>query len=101
MKKVLLSLSIIIVGSIMIAFTSMNDVQTLLDSTSTTNLAIVQAQAPVLKLQQAHLRTIDPFDIDIIPTSKPVPEKVRTSSPFGMRMHPILNVEKMHLGIKD
>ncbi|MCI4671304.1 MAG: M23 family metallopeptidase [Bacteroidia bacterium] len=52
-----------------------------------------------LKVQQAHLRTIDPFDIDIIPTSRPVPEGVPLSSMFGMRNHPILKVEKMHTGI--
>ncbi|MEO1413944.1 MAG: M23 family metallopeptidase [Bacteroidota bacterium] len=99
MKKVLLSLSILLIGGALIAFTGLEGVQNLLDSTSNNNLAGVQAHSPVLKSQQAHLRTIDPFDIDIIPTSKPVPETVPTSSPFGMRVHPILNVEKMHLGI--
>ncbi|RMG66379.1 MAG: M23 family metallopeptidase [Bacteroidetes bacterium] len=62
---------------------------------------IEQAQAllPALKAQQAHLRTIDPFDIDIVPSSRPVPEGYPLGSMFGMRKHPILGVNKMHQGI--
>ncbi|GAB4413306.1 MAG: hypothetical protein OHK0039_20100 [Bacteroidia bacterium] len=52
-----------------------------------------------LKGQQVHLRTIDPFDIDIIPTSRPLPDGYPLGSVFGMRLHPILGVNKMHLGI--
>ncbi|MEM7367096.1 MAG: M23 family metallopeptidase [Bacteroidota bacterium] len=57
------------------------------------------AQPTSLKIHQAHLRTIDPFDIDIIPASRPVPEGFPLGSVFGMRVHPILHVEKMHTGI--
>lgn len=52
-----------------------------------------------LKIQQAHLRTIDPFDIQIIPTYRPVPENVPLGSMFGMRLHPILKENKMHKGV--
>lgn len=54
---------------------------------------------PALKEQQTHLRTIDPFDIDIVPSSRPVPEGYPLGSMFGMRKHPILGVNKMHQGI--
>ncbi|MEO0895761.1 MAG: M23 family metallopeptidase [Bacteroidota bacterium] len=70
----------------------------IIDSTSRT-LSEFQSDNKGLKVQQAHLRTIDPFDIDIIPTSRPVPEGVPLSSMFGMRLHPILKVDKMHAGI--
>lgn len=53
----------------------------------------------LMKAQQAHLRTIDPFDIDIVPDLRPVPDKVPLGSMFGMRRHPILNVDKMHMGV--
>ncbi len=52
-----------------------------------------------LKDQQAHLRTIDPLEIQIVPTRRPVPAGVPLSSAFGMRKHPILKVDKMHAGI--
>lgn len=70
----------------------------ILDSSQSTLVGANHA-SKALKVQQAHLRTIDPFDIDIIPTSRPVPEGVPLSSMFGMRNHPILKVEKMHTGI--
>lgn len=53
----------------------------------------------LMKIQQAHLRTIDPFDIDIVPEMRPVTEAYPLGSMFGMRKHPILNVDKMHLGV--
>lgn len=59
----------------------------------------VSQTVSLLKSQQSHLRTIDPLDIDIIPTLKPVPAGVPLSSAFGMRKHPILGVDKMHLGV--
>jgi murein DD-endopeptidase MepM/ murein hydrolase activator NlpD len=55
--------------------------------------------ASQLRMQVAHLRTIDPFDIDIIPASRPVPDRYPLGSVFGMRRHPILGVDKMHAGI--
>lgn len=70
----------------------------ILDS-SRSNLVGATNAMKAMKVQQAHLRTIDPFDIDIIPTSRPVPDGVPLSSMFGMRNHPILKVEKMHTGI--
>jgi murein DD-endopeptidase MepM/ murein hydrolase activator NlpD len=57
------------------------------------------AKAPNMRVQQAHLRTIDPFEIDIIPASRPVPDGYPLGSMFGMRHHPILGVDKMHAGI--
>ncbi len=69
-------------------------------NTDTANFASLPYEASVqLKIQQAHLRTIDPFEIDIVPTSRPVPKGVPLGSIFGMRKHPILNVDKMHKGI--
>ena len=45
------------------------------------------------------MRTIDPLEIEIVPTRRPVPAGVPLSSAFGMRKHPILKVDKMHTGI--
>lgn len=55
--------------------------------------------ASIMKIQQAHLRTIDPFEIEIVPTSRPIPDGYPLGSVFGMRKHPILKVDKMHKGI--
>ena len=52
-----------------------------------------------LKGQQAHLRTIDPLEIEIVPTRRPVPAGIPLSSAFGMRKHPVFGVDKMHAGI--
>lgn len=68
-------------------------------NTDTANISITNEASINLKIQQAHLRTIDPFEIDIVPTSRPVPKGIPVSSMFGMRKHPILNVDKMHKGI--
>jgi len=69
------------------------------ESTPTVMAVKVSQTSSMLKGQQAHLRTIDPRDIDIIPTLRPVPAGIPLSSAFGMRRHPILGVDKMHLGI--
>jgi murein DD-endopeptidase MepM/ murein hydrolase activator NlpD len=58
-----------------------------------------ELHADPFRVQQAHLRTIDPVDIDIVPTSRPIPEGIPLSSIFGMRKHPILGVDKMHKGV--
>lgn len=61
--------------------------------------ALPELHADPFRVQQAHLRTIDPLDIDIVPTSRPIPEGIPLSSLFGMRKHPILGVDKMHKGV--
>lgn len=98
MKKVLLSVVALSLGcSVLLGTQQLGE---LLNASATSAQAASSfAFKTSLKEQQAHLRTIDPFDIDIIPQSRPIPEGVPVSSAFGMRIHPILNVEKMHTGI--
>ncbi len=62
-------------------------------------LAQASASFSLLKSQVSHLRTIDPFAIEIVPGSRPVPPEIGTGSTFGLRNHPILGVEKMHEGL--
>lgn len=60
---------------------------------------LAQVSFSQLKSQVSHLRTIDPFAIEIVPESRPVPPGIGTGSVFGLRKHPILGVEKMHEGL--
>lgn len=97
MKKVLLSVTALLIGGALLGTSQLSDL--LNPTVSARGTDVSYAQKMSLKEQQAHLRTIDPFDIDIIPQSRPIPEGVPVSSAFGMRVHPILHVEKMHTGI--
>ena len=63
------------------------------------HLALPLGSKAELKQQGSHLRTIDPFEIDIIPSGRPVSRTYQLGSVFGMRKHPILGVDKMHQGI--
>ncbi|MDP5171737.1 MAG: M23 family metallopeptidase [Bacteroidia bacterium] len=63
------------------------------------HLALPMGSMTMLKSQASHIRPIDPFEIDIVPTTRPVPEGFPLGSVFGMRKHPILGVDKMHQGI--
>ncbi len=63
------------------------------------HLALPTGSMDMLKSQASHLRPINPFIIDIIPTSRPIPEGIPVGSMFGMRKHPVLGVDKMHQGL--
>lgn len=63
------------------------------------HLALSPGLSEKLKTQVSHLRQIDPFEIPNFPSSSPVPEGTPLGSIFGMRLHPILGVDKMHKGI--
>jgi len=99
MKKVLLSGVAASMLLLLAACKNTDGLGDILDSTQRTLAGARRVNGTNLKVQQAHMRTIDPFEIDIIPTSRPVPDGVPLSSMFGMRKHPILKVEKMHAGI--
>ncbi|WNJ20416.1 M23 family metallopeptidase [Pontibacter sp. G13] len=98
MRNYLLSISVLAVGIFFLLNEKISDLASLSDFSNQTEAIEPLTQADMFS-QQAHLRTIDPFDIDIIPASKPVPEGFPLGSVFGMRKHPILNVDKMHLGV--
>jgi murein DD-endopeptidase MepM/ murein hydrolase activator NlpD len=97
MRNYFWSVSVLAVGAV-VAFTQYQP-QSAQAADLTLPAMRVSQTASMLKGQLGHLRTIDPLDIDIVPTIKPVPAGVPLSSAFGMRKHPILGVDKMHLGL--
>lgn len=96
MRNFLMSVTVLVIAIFFMSFENLNVFPT---SKSKTILAEDQEPGRLMKVQQAHLRTIDPFDIDIVPTSRPIPKGVPLGSVFGMRKHPILGVDKMHTGV--
>ena len=98
MRSYLASIAVLALGALLLLSQSSSPT---IAASAPRHTQIEQAQAmlPALKEQQTHLRTIDPFDIDIVPSSRPVPEGYPLGSMFGMRKHPILGVNKMHQGI--
>ncbi|MDX2248335.1 MAG: M23 family metallopeptidase [Bacteroidia bacterium] len=97
MKNYLMSVALVAIGTFFMSSENLKAVFP--TSKSKQNLADGQEPGGMMKIQQAHLRTIDPFDIDIVPTSRPIPKGVPLGSVFGMRKHPILGVDKMHQGV--
>jgi murein DD-endopeptidase MepM/ murein hydrolase activator NlpD len=97
MRNFTMSFAAFALGAIFVVSQNGFSFSTITDTTIP--LSIQNEASAVLKVQQAHLRTIDPFEIDIVPTSRPVPKGIPLGSMFGMRKHPILNVDKMHKGI--
>ena len=97
MKSYIMSVAVLTIGTFFMLTDSFNS---LFSNTQTPKyLAEESAPAINMKIQQAHLRTIDPFDIDIVPTSRPIPAGYPLGSVFGMRKHPILGKVRMHQGI--
>ncbi|MEM7656537.1 MAG: M23 family metallopeptidase [Bacteroidota bacterium] len=101
MKKILWSMLGITLAGVILLATKGNTFSTPnpLAETTSPSLGTKLSAASHLRMEVAHLRTIDPFDIDIIPASRPVPDRYPLGSVFGMRRHPILGVDKMHAGI--
>ena len=95
-----MSVTVLVIGSFFM-FTETENLDSTFSTATKTNITLAGVQEPVksMKIQQAHLRTIDPFEIEIVPTSRPIPRGIPLSSTFGMRKHPILGVDKMHTGV--
>ncbi|MEL6674032.1 MAG: M23 family metallopeptidase [Bacteroidota bacterium] len=97
MKNYILSVIVLAISTFFIFTENLNQ---LFSNTQTERfLANPHESSANMKAQQAHLRTIDPFDIDVMPTSRPIPDRFPLGSVFGMRKHPILKVDRMHKGI--
>ncbi|MEM8888718.1 MAG: M23 family metallopeptidase [Bacteroidota bacterium] len=97
MKNYLMSVTVLAISVFFIVTGNLK--ASFFNTFSKNSLAHEHEQVVQMKVQQAHLRTIDPFDIDIVPTSRPIPDGFPLASVYGMRKHPILKVNRMHAGI--
>ena len=60
---------------------------------------VVKIDYSLLMSNAKSITTIDPTNILIIPSGFPLSKRVNLGSKFGMRMHPILKINKFHKGI--